>query len=278
MKQGEEIRANSLNTEGPYELRLMSLLQELVDEKGRRGAARALGVDHRTVTASIESGKLSKRVRGALEFALLTGVDPEGARLRERIESLEKRLAELEEAAKAGQAELRRVLEEGIAGLQEDHSQAMRLFEKRLAVLESRPEAHGTKNGVKDATEKPPVRPAWRQYRDIVTMEREPGEEQVYGDVTSLIVEWRKVRAEFFAAKTKLSRAIGEERLLELEIELIDKYGLTLPPRTYPLGQSERRDTVLRKQRVLREVRVDRTWAVLRRWLRRVLTLGLWRN
>ena len=43
MKQGVETSEQSRNTEDPYELRLMSLLQDLVKEKGRRGAARVLG-------------------------------------------------------------------------------------------------------------------------------------------------------------------------------------------------------------------------------------------
>ena len=32
---------------------------------------------------------------------------------------------------------------------------------------------------------------SWRPYRDVVTAEPEPGEEQVYGDATLVIVEWR---------------------------------------------------------------------------------------
>ena len=62
----------------------------------------------------------------------------------------------------------------------------------------------------------------------------EPGEERVYGDPTPLIVEWRRPSAEYMNAGDTLSRAIAEERLRELEIELIDDRKLTLPPFTYP--------------------------------------------
>ena len=83
---------------------------------------------------------------------------------------------------------------------------------------------------------------------------------------------------DFLGVNTGLSKVVAEERLLELEFEMIDKHGLTLPPSPYPWNSSERRDAVRRKQQVLAEVRVDRVRAQLRRWLLRVLTLGLWRN
>ena len=71
----------------------------------------------------------------------------------------------------------------------------------------------------------------------MVTAESEPGEEQVYGEATSAIVQWRRAKTEFqdaMKAGTALSRAIALERLLMLEIELIGEWELTLPPRTYP--------------------------------------------
>ena len=122
------------------------------------------------------------------------------------------------------------------------------------------------------------MKPAWRPYRDLVTLEPEPGEEQVYGDATPLIVEWRKVRAEFLDAGDGLSRAIAEERMRELEIELIGGRELTLPPRTYPWDGSDRRDEVWRRTQALERARVERARAQIRRWIRRVLTLGLWRD
>ena len=39
----------------------------------------------------------------------------------------------------------------------------------------------------------------------------EPGEEQVYGNTTPLIVEWRMAGAEFSGAGDALSRAAAEE-------------------------------------------------------------------
>ena len=45
---------------------LRKLLHDLVRRKGLVGAAKALGVNFRTLTGSIDSGKLSRRMRAAL--------------------------------------------------------------------------------------------------------------------------------------------------------------------------------------------------------------------
>ena len=53
-----------------HHLRLMSLLQEQVRDHGRRRAAEILGVDRRTLDASLDQGLLTRRIRGALERAV----------------------------------------------------------------------------------------------------------------------------------------------------------------------------------------------------------------
>ena len=57
-----------------HHLRLMSLLNEMVRDRGYKGAARVLGIDRRIVAASVRSGVLSRRTREALERALQEGV------------------------------------------------------------------------------------------------------------------------------------------------------------------------------------------------------------
>ena len=56
--------------EDVHHLRLMALLHELVREKGNRGAASALGLDPRTVASCVKAGRLTWRVREALERGL----------------------------------------------------------------------------------------------------------------------------------------------------------------------------------------------------------------
>ena len=48
-----------------HHLRLMSLLQELERDNGRKKAAEVLGVDRRTLDASLDEGVLTRRIRGA---------------------------------------------------------------------------------------------------------------------------------------------------------------------------------------------------------------------
>ncbi len=73
----------------------MSLLNEMVRDKGYKGAARVLGIDRRTVAASVRSGVLSRRTREALERALQEGVGSAAERQRRRNEKLEGQLKEL---------------------------------------------------------------------------------------------------------------------------------------------------------------------------------------
>ena len=268
----------SRSLENLRHMRLMALLRDMIDTEGGEKTAKALGVSYRTVSRTIESDRLTERMSAVLERHLLLGGGSAAAQQSARIEALEEQVEVLEEKLGSGLEDLRGVIEKGIAGLRDEQAQGMRQLERRLAKVEA---GQGTQDSVeesRDALDNPAVKSAWRPYRDLVTLEPEPGEERVYGEATPLIVEWRRVRAEFLDAGDGLSRAIAEERMRELEIELIGERELTLPPRTYPWDGSDRRDEVWRRTQALERARVERARAQIRRWIRRVLTLGLWRN
>ena len=268
----------SRSLENLRHMRLMALLRDMIDAESGEKAAKALGVSYRTVSRTIESDRLTGRMSAVLERHLLLGGGSAAAQQQKSIKALENRVGELEEGLGSGLEELRGVIEKGIEGLREEYAQGLRQLERRLANVEDGRGTQDSADETRDAVEKTAVKPAWRPYRDLVTMEPEPGEEQVYGDATPLIVEWRKVRAEFLDAKEGLGRAIAEERMRELEIELIGERELTLPPRTYPWDGSDRRDEVWRRTKALERARVERSRAQIRSWIRRVLTLGRWRD
>ena len=96
MRTTEHGIEKSRDVENVHHMRLMTLLQELVREKGYRGAARVLELDRRTVTTCATTGRLSRRARHALERALQEGVGSAAARQRERNDGLEERVASLE--------------------------------------------------------------------------------------------------------------------------------------------------------------------------------------
>ena len=76
-----------------HHLRLMALLLELVRLRGIGGTARVLEIDPRTVTASVKSGQLTRRVRDSLQRALQHGIGSAADRQRERSDKLEGQLA-----------------------------------------------------------------------------------------------------------------------------------------------------------------------------------------
>ena len=201
MRQGEPIIEESRVVEDVHHLRLMALLHELVREKGNRGAASALGLDPRTVASCMKTGRLSWRVREALEQGLQSGAGSAAARQRKRNDSLEGRIEGWEGKLRSGLDEVRAAVAGEVEALREEQAKAMRHVERRLVRLEAgRSAQDGMERTSPTGAEPEPskrryVRP--RTYPQLVTLEAEPDEDLVYGDATSVIVEWRRVRAEF---------------------------------------------------------------------------------
>ena len=172
-----------------------TLLRDMIADGGKVKAAKALGVNYRTVSKAVRSGTLTDRLADALERHLLLGGGSAAAQQRERVDALEKRLVELE-------GELRGRLEAVVGevkALREEHARAMRHVERRLVRLEAGGHGSVTPSPTGAEGESGPkrryVRP--RTYPQLVTPEAEPDEDLVYGEATPVIVEWRRVRAEF---------------------------------------------------------------------------------
>ena len=90
-----------------HHLRLMALLLELVRLRGISGTARVLEIDPRTVTSSVQSDLLTRRVRDSLQRALQHGVGSAADRQRERNDKLEARLDKMEGQLKEFKTDLR---------------------------------------------------------------------------------------------------------------------------------------------------------------------------
>lgn len=224
-------------------MRLMALLHDMIDAEDGAKAAQALGVSYRTVSRAVETGRLTERMTAALELHLLRGGGSAASQQRERVEALEKGLAELANELRDG---LKTVVGE-VKALREEHGRAMRHVERRLVALESSRTRGETPpqpvtEPVPDRKYVPP-----RKYPQLVTMEAEDGEERVYGDAMPVIVDWRQARAEYLRAVKKgaaLARVEAEMWMLRLEVTLIERHELTLPRASYPWGGEERRSQV----------------------------------
>ena len=123
----------------------MALFHELVRKKGNRGAASVLGIDPRTVASCMKTGRLSWRVREALEQGLQSGAGSAAARQRERNNALENRIEELEGKLRSGIEDVRAAVAEEVKALQKERAKERLHVERRLLHLE----AGG--NGVRDA-------------------------------------------------------------------------------------------------------------------------------
>ena len=79
-------------------------------------------------------------------------------------------------------------------------------------------------------------------------------------------------------AHSRVDRAQAAVRRWELEAEMLGELHLTLPLDTLPLDDARRADQALWRRDALVEARRELDRARRARWLRRVVTLGLWRN
>ena len=214
----------------------MALLHELVRERGNRGAAQALGIDPRTVASCMKTGRLSWRVRDALEQGLQSGAGSAAARQRKRNDSLDGCIEGWEGKLRSGLEEVQVTVAGEVEALREEQAKAMRHVEQRLVRLEAgRSAQDGMERTSPTGAEPEPSKRRYvpsRTHPKLVTLEAEPGEDLVYGDATPVIVEWREERAEFLKTLktgTVLDRTEVQERMLELEIAMIEEHELTLP-------------------------------------------------
>ena len=117
-----------------------------------------------------------------------------------------------------------------------------------------------------------------RRHADVVTREPADDDEEVYGAAWPLISEWRSLWAGHPPTGRGLAWVSTRQRILELEVAMLEERGLTLPQETAPLRGLDRNAQLSWRVRELAGVRRRRNRLELLRWARRALTLGLWRR
>ena len=223
---------DSRDVENVYHMRLMALLSELVRERGYKGAARVLDIDQRTVAESSKTGRLSRQVCEALERALQEGVGSAAARQRERNDRLEERVEALEKGHDELGKELRRrmaAVEGGIEALRRAAAQGTGAGHAGAGPAPERSgesDIDGSEAGASGQGRKPPSRPrVRREYPDLVTREPAPDDEEVFGAAWELIVEWRGLKDARPNDGKGLAWLAAQERLLEVELALLEERG-----------------------------------------------------
>ena len=264
------------------ELRLRAALNDLVKDLGPGKAAERLGVDRKTFWRWQQAAQLPPRLVEALERMLLERALAAMEEEKQRVKALEERVAELEGqlvlvvAGPAGDGDGGK--DPGAAAVEALRAEFAREFQR----LERRLDRPGSGSGGPDADPGADsgirrVR-SERRYDDLVTRESADDDEEVFGEVYPLISEWRALWVGHSPRGKGLAWALKRERILELELAMLEEHGLTLPPETAPLVGPERREQSSWRERELAKVRTRRARLELLRWLRRALTLGLWRR
>ena len=264
-------------------MRLLVLLEEMVRDRGIMRAARDLNVDHRTLSAALETGRLSRRMRGALEKALLEGGGSPAREQRQRNDELAERVEEVE-----GQVEkLGTEMHDGLAAVQGEVRELKEAQEPGMERLEGDEEEDdregnhepgGAATGPPepfDAGQRSPPR-LRREFPELVTLDPAEDDEDVFGEAWALVQEWRELKETHPGGGRGLDWLRVEERLLTVELALLEEHGLTLPPETYPLKGLDRSAQVNWRRKALEDTLKARKRRELLRRAGRVFTLRLW--
>ena len=183
------------------------------------------------MAASVQQG-MSRRVRDAVEKMLVERGGGARDELEDAVEGLAGQVGGLMTQVAGLEGELR----EGMKALGETHAQGMRRLEQRLVQGENR---SGGETGL--------PRPApmagaasRRRYPDLVTAEPAEDDEEVFGDAWPLVDEWRRLWDGHPAQGRGLAWVSTRQRILGVEVAMLEEHGLTLPPETEPLRGLDR--------------------------------------
>ena len=270
----------SRSIEDLHHLRLMALLDEQVRDKGMRKAAEDLGVDHRTLASSLESGQLTRRMRVALDRALLAGEGSPAREQKERNDELAGRLDVVEEKVEEQGREVSKGLsavQGEVRQLRTEQEQSTRRIEGRLDRVEGGGGGTVSTAGSSNVGRPSPPRPR-RDFPDLVTVDAAADDEAVFGAAWPLVREWRELKDTHPDRGKGLDWLRVEERFLTVELALLEEYGLTLPPETYPLRGLDRSGQVSWRRKALEDTHKERRRRETLLRLRWALTLRLWRR
>ncbi len=264
----------SVDAERLRRLRLREFLRDLVRQEGKMEAAELLGVNHKTLTRAEESGEITGRMGDALERLLRKADDADVTRLRETVGALEGRVAALEGGV--GTHRVADVEDENEGGgvVVEDGGDDQARVEDGKGDGADRSETGATPSVAGLRSKK---RATLRRLDpEIVTVEPAGDDAEVYGAAWALVEEWRGLRAGHPRQGGSLSWLVDEERLLTLELAMLEEHELTLPPEKQPLRGFGRKGQTNWRRTALHDTRVALRKRELLRWVRRVCTLGLW--
>ena len=241
---------------------LLDFLDALCEEHGQTKTAKRLGVDRKTLYRARQNGALTPRLRDALERERASSRQEQagGDQLELRVASLEGRLQEVERQLAGASVTAR----EEVAVLREQVK----------AISLSRATGAGAGSGSTAGSACRSYVPH-RIHPEVVTNEPQPDDEQVFGDSFGLVAEWREQRVVFLAHWPLIEGVQAELRMVEIEVELIEQHGLTLPPDKLPWTPWQREQELSRRGVRLRSTRSALRRARLRRFVIRLLTLGL---
>ena len=243
------------------EEKLRGFLQDLVEQEGRAEAAERLGVSERTVRRALVSPQLSPFMTESLQrqwdqvaVAREPVIVREPANLPEQLRKLARRLAELEEIADAQLDELWEVGHD-LRQIRDAYAP------EPVPGTEGRLAADGMQR---------------RTIPGLVTVVPLPDDGDVFGEALPVVAEWRRTLRALDEPPDTLAWIGMTERLLRLEIQLIDDRQLTLPPAEGPWDDVRRENELQLRQHRLKQLRVQRLWTEPLHWTARLVTLGRW--
>ena len=292
--------------ENPQDVRLLAVLGEAVRTRGERQTAHWLGVDRRTMMACLANGELTPRVRTALENEVRKEIGEEISDIREGLEAQGTRTDELATKIESFGTDFER-LETLIKAVRQESAKELRTLGRRVERLEKgrtsgagagtdqgkpiagsgaprdrrgRPGNPLVSGGGSVSIEAPdtPTRPWFppRDHKEIVTVEPANDDSYVYGKAWPPVREWRMLKRGHPSKGNTLSWMERRERLLVVEMALLDEHRLTLPPETQPIDDLWRTHIMNWRRNDLHDIRRRICRRKALRWVRRLATFGLW--
>ena len=116
----------------------------------------------------------------------------------------------------------------------------------------------------------------WRKFPDLLTLEPVEEDEEVFGDAWPLVVEWRELKAVHPNQGGGYEWLCNEERLLAMELKLLEEHGMTLPPEKQPLRDFARDGQTNWRRKALSDTRRALRQRESLRKVLRVCTFGRW--